>query len=75
MIKLIQNYFIKTLLLLILSCSSIPQNTSNSCKIFDERYLWYIHSKKVEQMERQFIFNWQLLKWNQTLTGLKTSKT
>ena len=24
-------------------------NTSNSCKIFDERYLWYKHSKKVEQ--------------------------
>jgi hypothetical protein len=30
-------------------CSSIPQNTSNSCDIFDERYLWYKHSKKVEQ--------------------------
>ena len=30
-------------------CSSIPQNTSNSCEIFDERYLWYKHSKKVEQ--------------------------
>jgi len=36
-------------LLLICSCTSIPQNTSNSCKIFDERYLWYKHSKKVEQ--------------------------
>ena len=31
------------------ACSSIPQNTSNSCKIFDERYLWYKHAKKVEQ--------------------------
>ena len=30
-------------------CSSIPQNTSNSCEIFDERYLWYKHSKKVEK--------------------------
>jgi hypothetical protein len=30
-------------------CSSIPQNISNSCEIFDERYLWYKHSKKVEQ--------------------------
>ena len=31
------------------ACSSIPQNTSNSCKIFNERYLWYKHVKKVEQ--------------------------
>ena len=31
------------------ACSSIPTNTSNSCLIFDERYLWYKHSKKVEQ--------------------------
>ena len=32
----------------ITACSSIPANTSNSCSIFDERYLWYKHSKKVE---------------------------
>jgi hypothetical protein len=31
------------------ACSSIPTNTSNSCLIFDERYLWYKHSKNVEQ--------------------------
>jgi len=46
------NYQKKTLLFLLLlisACSSIPQNTSNSCKIFDERYLWYKHTKKVEQ--------------------------
>ena len=24
-------------------------NTANSCSIFDERYLWYKHTKKVEQ--------------------------
>jgi hypothetical protein len=30
-------------------CSSIPSNTANSCQIFDERYLWYKHTKKVEQ--------------------------
>ena len=30
------------------SCSSIPKNTSNSCLIFDERYLWYKHAKKTE---------------------------
>ena len=34
---------------IITACSSIPQNTSNSCKIFDERYLWYKHTKKVEK--------------------------
>jgi hypothetical protein len=43
----------KTLLILFLflipACSSIPNNTSDGCKIFDERYLWYKHSKKVEQ--------------------------
>ncbi len=43
----------KTLLIficfIITACSSIPQNTSNSCKIFDERYLWYKHTKKVEK--------------------------
>ena len=31
------------------ACSSIPKNTQNSCAIFEERYLWYKHSKKVEQ--------------------------
>ena len=30
-------------------CSSVPSNTSNSCLIFSERYLWYKHTKKVEQ--------------------------
>jgi len=43
----------KTFLILFLffvsACSSVPNNTSNSCKIFDERYLWYKHSKKVEE--------------------------
>ena len=34
---------------LITSCSSIPSNTSNSCAIFKERYLWYKHAKKSEQ--------------------------
>ena len=37
------------LIILITSCSSIPQNTSNSCSIFNERYLWYKHAKKTEQ--------------------------
>ena len=30
-------------------CSSVPANTANGCSIFDERYLWYKHTKKVEQ--------------------------
>ena len=35
--------------LLITGCSSIPNNTSDSCSIFSERYLWYKHTKKVEK--------------------------
>ncbi len=31
------------------SCSSIPSNTSNSCSIFDEKYLWYKHAKSTEK--------------------------
>ena len=49
---MIDNYLKKFLILLLFfisACSSIPQNTSNSCKIFDERYLWYKHAKKVEK--------------------------
>ena len=34
---------------LILSCSSIPKNTSNSCSIFSEKYLWYKHAKRTEK--------------------------
>ena len=34
---------------LINACSSIPSNTSNSCSIFNERYLWYKHAKKSER--------------------------
>tara|TARA_Y100001970_G_scaffold290981_1_gene426540 strand:+ start:2422 stop:3021 length:600 start_codon:yes stop_codon:yes gene_type:complete len=37
------------LLFLISSCSSVPKNTSNSCSIFSEKYLWYKHAKKAEQ--------------------------
>ncbi len=42
---------LKINLLLILSflvsaCSSIPSNTSNSCSIFNERYLWLKHVNK-----------------------------
>jgi hypothetical protein len=41
--------FFLILFFLISACSSIPKNTSNSCSIFSERYLWYKHTKKVEQ--------------------------
>ena len=37
------------LFLLISACSSIPKNTSNSCSIFNERYLWYKYAKRTEQ--------------------------
>ena len=46
--KTIINSFLILILLLISACSSIPQNTSNSCSIFNERYLWYKHAKKTE---------------------------
>jgi len=35
--------------LILSSCSSIPKNTSDSCSIFNERYLWYKYTKKTEQ--------------------------
>jgi len=35
--------------LLITACSSIPKDTSNGCSIFNEKYLWYKHSKKVQE--------------------------
>ena len=30
----------------IVSCSSVPKYSSNACKLFGERYLWYKHVKK-----------------------------
>ena len=46
---MLKNYFILLLIFFISACSSIPSNTSNSCSIFNERYLWYKHAKKSEQ--------------------------
>ena len=51
-----KNKLIIIIFFLISGCSSIPSNTSNSCLIFDERYLWYKHTKKVEKLYR-FRFN------------------
>ena len=43
----------KSLILFIIfflsACSSIPKNASNSCSIFEEKYLWYKHAKKTEK--------------------------
>ena len=47
--EFLKNKIIILLFFLLIGCSSIPSNTSNSCLIFDERYLWYKHVKKVEQ--------------------------
>jgi len=33
----------------LLSCSSIPKNTSDSCSIFSERYFWYKYTKNTEE--------------------------
>ena len=41
--------FTVLIFLLFSACSSIPKNVSNSCSIFDERYLWYKHAKKAEK--------------------------
>ena len=49
MMNNLNKIFLIIFLFIFTACSSIPNNTSNSCKIFDERYLWYKHSKKVEQ--------------------------
>ena len=46
--KKIDNILLISFLLFICSCSSIPKNTSNSCAIFNEKYLWYKHAKKTE---------------------------
>ena len=47
--KKLTSIFLVILLFFVTACSSIPQNTSNSCSIFNERYLWYKHAKKTEK--------------------------
>ncbi len=66
----LKNFFLFLLLISISGCSSIPQNTSNSCSIFNERYFWYKHAKSTEKNGvRQFMFSLLLLKWNPILIG------
>ena len=43
------NLYLLTLLFFLAACPSVPKNTKNSCAIFEDRYLWYKHTKKVEE--------------------------
>ena len=47
--KILKISYLFILIVFIIGCSSVPQNTSNSCSIFDEKYLWYKHAKKTEK--------------------------
>ena len=47
--KILKTKSLFILLFLISACSSIPSNTSNSCSIFNEKYLWFKHVKKTEK--------------------------
>ena len=42
-------FFFLIFFILFAACSSVPKNTKNSCAIFEERYLWYKHTKAVEK--------------------------
>ena len=44
-----KKFFFLIFFLILISCSSIPKNTTDGCSIFSERYLWYKHAKKTEQ--------------------------
>ena len=44
-----KNLYLFILLFFVAACSSVPKNTKNSCAIFEERYLWYKHTKAVEK--------------------------
>ncbi|MDA7573294.1 lytic transglycosylase [Candidatus Pelagibacter sp.] len=47
--KKISKIFLLLLILLASACSSVPRNTSDSCSIFNERYLWYKYAKKTKE--------------------------
>ncbi len=46
---LLKKSFILFIIFFLSACSSIPKNASNSCSIFEEKYLWYKHAKKTEK--------------------------
>ncbi|MBD1163965.1 lytic transglycosylase [Pelagibacterales bacterium SAG-MED11] len=45
----LKNKLLLLIFFLLTACSSIPNNTANSCSIFDQRYLWYKYTKNVEK--------------------------
>ena len=47
--KILKINFLFVFIILILGCSSVPKNTSDSCSIFNERYMWYKHAKKAQK--------------------------
>ena len=47
--KILKINYLLILIIFISGCSSIPKNVSDSCSIFDERYLWFKYAKKTEQ--------------------------
>ena len=47
--KILKISHLFVLIILISGCSSVPKNTSNSCSIFNERYLWFKHANKSEK--------------------------
>ena len=47
--ELLKNKFVLLIIFFLSGCSSIPSNTTNSCSIFSERYLWYKYAKKTEE--------------------------
>ena len=45
--KILKNNLIYLIIFFFLtSCSSVPKYTTNACKLFSEKYLWYKHVKK-----------------------------
>ena len=72
--KIFYNFFNKKIFFLLIfiisGCSSVPKNTSDSCSIFSEKYLWYKHAKKSEKkwgapiyiqlafIKKESAFNW-----------------
>ena len=48
--KLIYKIFLSFFLIFFISCSNLPpSNTSNICKIFEEKSSWYKAAKKAEK--------------------------
>ena len=47
--KILKIKLLIIILFFISACSSIPSNTSSSCSIFNERYLWFKHTNKSEK--------------------------